>query len=340
MLTEMLLEKNLIPDVMIRFEIRRLLRQRLRELKNSDENAFIETLSKAPIALSVEAANEQHYEVPAGFFEKVLGPKMKYSCAFFKSESDTLEMAEENMLALTCQRAELTNGQNVLELGCGWGSLTLWMAERYPDSKIVGVSNSSSQREFILKRAQEKGLKNIEILTQDMNHFNTDREFDRVVSVEMFEHMRNVPLLLQKISKWLMPDGKLFVHIFAHKDSSYLFEDRDESDWMSRYFFTGGMMPSHSLYRQFNQHLEIEQEWVIPGVHYARTAEHWLSNMDKNEKSIQIILNSIYGQESSSLWRARWRVFFMACAELWGWKPSAQWQVSHYRFRNKRNVTK
>lgn len=335
MITEKLLEKKLIPDSLIRFEIRRLLRQRLNEIKNSKESEFIDLISKSAVAVSVNAANEQHYEVPAGFYERVLGPRLKYSCALYDATTTSLAEAEENMLRLTGERAQLSDRQDVLELGCGWGSLTLWMAEKYPNSKILGVSNSSSQREYILKRAQERGLKNVEIITQDMNHFQTDRRFDRVVSVEMFEHMRNVPMLLERISNWMKLDGKLFVHIFSHRKHSYLFEDRDASDWMSRYFFTGGMMPSHELYRQFNQYLEIEQDWIVPGIHYSKTAEDWLKNMDRNEPAIRELFEKTYGKETTSLWIARWRVFFMACAELWGWKNQEEWQVSHYRFSKK-----
>ena len=318
MLTEKLLERNLIPDSLIRFEIRRLLRQRLNELKRSDHAVFIKALSDSPIALSVDAANQQHYEVPAGFYEKVLGARMKYSCALYESAGDSLNSAEEKMLALTCERAEISDGQDILELGCGWGSLTLWMAEKYTNSRILGVSNSSSQREFILNRAKAKGLANVEIMTQDMNQFEPPRNFDRVVSVEMFEHMRNIP--------------KLLVHIFSHREYSYLFEDRDASDWMARHFFTGGMMPSHNLYKNFDRDLKIEKDWVVPGIHYARTAEHWLENMDRNEGPIRELFASTYGIESSSLWWARWRIFFMACAELWGWTTGPEWQVSHYLF--------
>ena len=332
MIIDKLLEKNLIPDALIRFEIRRLLKKRLKELKHSDQSAFVRGLKNSPIALSVDAANQQHYEVPAAFFEKALGARMKYSCAFYEAPADTLNQAEERMLALTCERAELQDGQEILELGCGWGSLTLWMAEKFPNSKILGVSNSASQRELILKQAKARGLANIEIMTQDMNYFSPVRTFDRVVSIEMFEHMRNVPRLFEKISKWLKDEGKLFVHIFSHREFSYLFEDRDQSDWMARFFFTGGMMPSHHLYAQFKQNLKIEKEWMVPGFHYSKTSEHWLENMDRNESFIREVFKTTYGTQSADLWWARWRIFFMACAELWGWKESPEWQVSHYLF--------
>lgn len=332
MLTEQLLKRNLVPDSLIRIGIRKLLRQRLNEITHSDQDQFVQDIAKSPLAVAVAEANEQHYEVPAAFFEKVLGPRLKYSCAWFESATDSLAVAEEKMLALTCARAELADGQYILELGCGWGSLTLWMAEKYPNSKILGVSNSKSQREFILAQAARRGFHNVQIQTQDMNNFDAPGQFDRVVSVEMFEHMRNIPLLFSRIAGWLKDDGKLFVHIFSHRKYSYLFEIRDQSDWMSRYFFSGGMMPSHSLYKTFSEHLQIEQEWDVPGRHYSLTAEHWLKNMDRNGSSIREIFAMTYGKAATSLWWSRWRIFFMACAELWGWNKTPEWQVSHYRF--------
>ena len=338
MFEEKLLERNLVPDPLIRFEIRRLLNKRIKEIEFLDQKKLIQEMTASPIALSVDEANQQHYEVPALFFTHCLGPRMKYSCAFYESDSDSLQKAEETMLALTCKRAEIVDGQRILELGCGWGSLTLWMAEQNPKSQITGVSNSSSQREFILKRAKEKGLKNVEIITQDMNTFQPSGLFDRVISIEMFEHMRNIPKLLERISTWIVPDGKLFVHIFTHKDKTYFFEDRDESDWMSRYFFTGGMMPSHDLYQNFNQYLSVEQSWIVPGTHYSKTAEHWLENMDQNQKNAFPVIQSVYGESPARLWWARWRVFFMACSELWRYKNGTEWFVSHYLFKKNQDT--
>lgn len=336
MMLERLLEKKLVPDTLVRFQIRRLLKQRIYQERSSDQSRFVELMKTAPIAVETNAANEQHYEVPARFFEYVLGKHLKYSCAYFETGSESLDEAELAMLDLTCSRAELKDGQDILELGCGWGSLSLFMAERYPNAQILGVSNSNSQREFILARAIERGLKNLEIITCDMNQFHSKKNFDRVVSVEMFEHMRNVEALLNRIDSWLKDDGKLFVHIFTHREFAYLFEDNDASDWMARHFFTGGMMPSHDLYSKLKSGLEIEQNWVVSGLHYARTSELWLENMDKHELEIRKIFADTYGKDQVSRWWARWRVFFMACAELWNFHDGAEWQVSHYRFRKRK----
>jgi cyclopropane-fatty-acyl-phospholipid synthase len=336
MIAERLLEKELIPDSLVRFQIRRLLKRRISDEKMSDKASFVELMRTAPVAVETRAANDQHYEVPAKFFEHTLGKRLKYSCAYFDTGRENLDDAELAMLELTCGRAELRDGQDVLELGCGWGSLSLFMAEKYPNSRIVGVSNSSSQREFIFAKAAERGLKNLQIITCDMNQFCPDNKFDRVVSVEMFEHMRNVEELLKRIDSWLKDDGKLFVHIFTHREFAYLFEDKDASDWMARHFFTGGMMPSHDLYSRLSSGLEIEQNWVVPGIHYGRTSELWLENMDRHESEIRQIFSETYGEDQVSRWWARWRVFFMACAELWNFRGGSEWQVSHYRFRKAR----
>ncbi len=339
MLGETLLSKGLVPDFVVRAKIRSLLRQRLDQLgklQTSDQEHFIQSMCKSPIAVHTERANDQHYEVPAEFFVRALGPNLKYSCAFFEP-GDTLGLAEARMLQITCERAQLTDGQRILELGCGWGSLTLWMAAHYPQSQITAVSNSNSQREYIEAQAASRGLTNIKILTRDMNQLELTERFDRVVSVEMFEHMRNVSALVSKISKWLVEDGKLFVHIFTHRDRAYLFEEKDESDWMGRYFFSGGMMPSHNLYRSLDMPLKIEQEWIVSGLHYAATAECWLKNMDAHATEIRTLFAKTYGPSQANLWFARWRVFFMSCAELWAFNNGSEWQVSHYRFSRARH---
>jgi len=294
---------------------------------------WVDRMRTDDIAPVPEKANEQHYEVPPGFFLNTLGKRLKYSSAYYPTAATTLDEAEEAMLALTSDRAGLQDGQDVLELGCGWGSLTLWMAEHYPGSRITAVSNSAQQREFILERALRAGLDNVEVLTRDMNEFTTDRRFDRVVSVEMFEHMRNWEELLRRVHGWLRPDGAVFLHVFAHARYAYPFEARDDSDWMSRYFFTGGMMPSSDLLESLDIPFEVEEHWTVNGTHYARTAEDWLRNLERRKDEVMPILRSTYGSEQAGTWFHRWRVFFLACAELFGYRGGEEWVVAHTRLR-------
>ena len=339
-----LMERGVVPTPVIRFGIRRLLRDRLREqaeLCGGDHEealaGWVRSMRESDVALVPEKANEQHYEVPAAFFEAVLGPNLKYSSAYYETGEESLAQAEEAMLALTCEHAELRDGQDVLELGCGWGSLTLWMAQRYPNSRITAVSNSAPQREFIERRAHERGLTNLRVLTRDMNAFKCADRFDRVVSVEMFEHMRNWEALMDRVAGWLRPEGKLFLHVFAHNHYAYAFEERDDSDWMSRWFFSGGMMPSVDLPDRLETSLETENRWVISGEHYARTSEHWLENLEAAKSRLWPLLNETY-EGQAGIWYQRWRVFFLACAELFGFRDGKEWVVAHHLLRPRRGT--
>ena len=334
-----LLEKDLLPDWILRIGIRILLRQRLREItpvtledRHEAMAKFLDELRDAPIALQTDAANQQHYEVPPEFFLHCLGPNLKYSCGLWSAKTPDLKAAEEAMLQLTCERADLHDGQDVLELGCGWGSLTFWMAHHYPRSRITAVSNSSAQREFILERARERDLHNIHVITADMNDFDTLDRFDRVVSVEMFEHMKNHRELLRRIAIWLKPEGFLFVHIFVHRSYAYHFTQRDASDWMSRHFFTGGMMPADHQLLHFQEHLVLTHHWRVNGNHYAKTANAWLANMRTSRAKILPVLAKTYGNSDVRAWWCRWKIFFLACAELWRFQNGSEWFVAHYRF--------
>lgn len=335
-----LLEKDVLPDFIIRYGIRRLLAGRLKAENKGNPEAqqqhfmkLLAELKASPIAVNTEDANAQHYEIPADFFQLVMGKHLKYSSGYWKEGVTSIDVSENDMLEITCERAELKDGQNILELGCGWGSLSLFMAAKFPNSKITSVSNSHSQKAFIDGQAQQRGIKNLTIITADMNVFQIAEKFDKVVSVEMFEHMRNYDLLMNKVANFLKPEGKLFVHIFTHKDYAYKFEVIDDSDWMSKYFFTGGIMPSDHLLLYFQNELKIQQHWRVSGTHYEKTSNAWLQNMDLHKAEIMKIMERVYGKQDALKWWSYWRIFFISCAELWGYKGGKEWMVSHYLFQ-------
>lgn len=337
-----LLEKNKIPDFLLRVGIRKLLKRRLQdenkgstEMQQAHLMQLIEELKASPIAINTQEANEQHYEVPTQFYKYCLGKHLKYSSGYWNAGVTDIDTSEKDMLELTCQRADLQSGQDVLELGCGWGSLSLFMATKFPKSNFTVVSNSRTQKIYIDEQAQLRGINNLTVITININDFNLDKTFDRVVSVEMFEHMRNYQKLMQKVATLLKADGKLFVHIFTHKEYAYKFEVINETDWMSKYFFTGGIMPSDDLLLYFNEHLSIAKHWHISGMHYAKTSEAWLQNMDKHKTEILPLFELTYGKENAIKWWVYWRIFYMACAELWAYNKGKEWIVSHYLFCKK-----
>ena len=324
-----------MPDLVARAAIDMLVGDVRRRLSQAPDDAtalFARDMADYPIATHVEAANAQHYELPAAFFETVLGPHLKYSSALYPPGVTELGEAEAAALAETVEHARLQDGQEILELGCGWGSLSIWMAARYPNAAIVSVSNSNSQRAFVENRAAELGLANLTVVTADMNDFQTDRRFDRVVSVEMFEHMSNWRALLARVRGWLKPDGLLFLHVFTHRRTPYRFEVGDPADWIAQHFFSGGVMPSHDLAWRFPDLFEVEADWRWNGRHYARTARQWLENFDARRAKIDPLLAAVYG-EDAAVWARRWRLFFLATAGLFGHRGGEEWGVSHYRMR-------
>ncbi len=332
-------ERGQLPDAVIRLGMRRLCAQRLRDerAENVEEThdrlrAGLRSLRASAVAIETAAANEQHYELPPRFFELCLGPRLKYSSCLFPRGDETLAQGENAMLSLYGERAELADGQQILELGCGWGSLTLWMAERFPHSTITAVSNSSPQREFIEARCRALGLANVHVITEDINRLELpSAKFDRCVSIEMFEHMRNYESLLAKVATWLAPEAKLFVHIFCHRTVQYPFEVEGEDNWMGRYFFTGGQMPSFSTLLNFQACFVVEDNWQVSGRHYQRSAELWLRNQDAARAEVLDVLREAYG-DAAPIWNQRWRMFWMACAELFGYAGGNEWIVGHYRF--------
>ena len=334
-----LLDRGLLPDAVIRFGIRRLLAERLRDERSREPAApaarlehWVRRLSAEPVALSTDAANRQHYEVPAEFFRQVLGPRLKYSCCLWPAGVSTLAAAEEEMLAVTTDRARIEDGQTVLDLGCGWGALTLYLAERFPHCRLLAVSNSRSQGDWITAEAARRGLGNVRHQVADVNSFAPAERFDRIVSVEMFEHVRNYAVLLDRIASWLLPGGHLFVHVFCHRELTYAFEDNGPGDWMARHFFTDGLMPAAGLLPAFQGPLTLTGQWPVSGVHYQKTSEAWLQNLDASRGAALALFEQVYGRGQGRLWLERWRIFFLACAELFGAAGGDEWRVQHYLF--------
>jgi cyclopropane-fatty-acyl-phospholipid synthase len=328
-------ERVPLPDIVVRAAIQRLCSRTATRLASGtaeSDASFAGEMAVRAIAESTDEANAQHYEVPAAFFRRVLGPACKYSSCFYKEPESTLQEAEEEALRQTVEHADLVDGQSILELGCGWGSLSLWMARQFPNSQVTAVSNSRTQRQYIESEATARGLKNLRVITADMNVFAPEQRFDRIVSVEMFEHMMNWRELMARVRSWLEPDGRFFMHIFTHRAGAYLFDRADGDDWIAQHFFTGGVMPSHHLVRQYSDLFEIEKEWRWSGLHYQRTALDWLANFDAHRDDIERILGGVYGSDTA-LWMRRWRWFFLATAGLFGYADGSEWGVSHFRMK-------
>lgn len=333
-------ESGLVPDSVIRAGIRRLLENKLTEIRADDPehaartlNEFVDMMRSSPVALVPDLANEQHYEVPAAFYDQVLGARRKYSCSIWPEGVSSLDEAELAALEKTVERAGIVDGQRILDLGCGWGSLSLFVAERFPECSVLSVSNSRSQGEYIRDKAAAAGFDNVEVVTADMNEFDTERRFDRIVSIEMFEHMRNYEELFRRIYRWLEPGGRFFMHIFTHRSTPYEYIDKGPGDWMTRHFFSGGIMPSADLPLRFAGDLAIDRQWTWNGKHYAQTCRAWLQLLDQRKADVMPVLVSTYGEDEADRWFMRWRMFFMACEELFRYRGGREWFVSHYLFR-------
>lgn len=329
-------ERGLMPDRLTRIGIRSLLQDRLASLPPEPLSGkylkkFVRAMDRSDIAIHTHDANQQHYEIPAEYFDLVLGPHKKYSCCYWDQHTNHLVDAEENALRTCCERAAIANGQQILELGCGWGSLSLWIAEHYPESQVTAVSNSVSQKNWILAQCAARGLQNVQVITADIIGFAIDEHFDRVLSVEMFEHTRNWRRLFDKVSGWLKADGQFFMHVFCHHRSPYFYELDGDNDWMTRYFFRGGLMPSAALPEKFQDSLRLREKWSWNGEHYAKTLRAWLQRHDAQKAQILGLFSDVYGDEAD-IWFVRWRLFYLACEELFRYNKGEEWFVGHYLF--------
>ena len=335
-----LAEHGILPDSLLAYGIRQQIKLRIKDCVNykGKLNHFINTLHQSPVAIRQDAANEQHYEVPAQFYKFALGKHLKYSSAYWPEGCTHLDEAEAEMLRLSCERAELSDGQEILEIGCGWGSLTLWMAKYYPNARITAISNSNSQRQYIEQQCLLRGFKNVTIITGDVTQHQTERTFDRIVSVECFEHLRNYAFMFEKLSQWMRSDGMCFIHVFCHSEYAYPFEDKGEDNWMAKNFFTGGIMPSYDLFKVFNKHLCVSEQWKVNGTHYEKTADAWLQNMDTNKNNIEDMFSYIENKKERGVQFNRWRMFFMACREMFGYNNGNDWFVGHYKLKNVNNA--
>jgi len=338
-----LMESGYVPDQIIRAGIKYLLKNRLIDLYKFEAQAYVddyvEKLKKSPLAVLTDKANEQHYEVPTEYYDLCLGIHKKYSSCFWDESVTSLNQAEQKALDISIERADIRDGMRILELGCGWGSLSLELAKRFPNSEIVAVSNSRTQKQYIEQRARERHLNNLQILTLNLGDESSYKlisgRFDRAMSIEMMEHLRNYELFFKKIRQLLNPDGQFFVHVFTHKSHPYFFETDGDDNWMGRYFFSGGQMPSRNLFDVFDQDLQVFQKWDWNGQHYQKTLESWLELMDHNEDQVMMLFKQCYGSADATKWFNRWRVFYMACSELFGYDQGQTWAVTHYLLKPK-----